>query len=70
MFLALIAYLFLIRIVLHTFKMINLHQKAFESIFHISNSAPVKDQRGKLFSIKEEIKEEKIEKFKLNLINK
>ena len=42
----------------------------FESIFHISYSSTVNDERGKRFSIEVEIKEEKIENFELNRINK
>ena len=34
--------------------MINSHQKAFKSIFHISYSATVNNELGKRFSIKEE----------------
>ena len=49
--------------------MINLRQKVFESIFHISYSATVNDERSKQFLIEEEIKEEKIEKLELNRIN-
>ena len=47
--------------------MINLHQKVFESISHISYSATINDERGKQFSIEKEKRKKSPE---LNRIDK